>query len=336
MAFRLVAADLAIDLGTANIKVYKKGQGILINEPSVLVLNQTGTDVLAVGAEAKDMIGKTPDEIIVVKPLKNGVVSDFNLTEAMLNYFFKKINPGFSVLQPKVVICVPSGITDIQARAVEDAALHAGCRDIILVDQTLAANYGIGLSPEDPRGILTINIGAGTTEVALISLNGIVASKSKNHAGDYIDENIIEFFKERKNLEIGKITAEKVKINLMSLRIKDGDKTMKVEGRDISSAKPERVEVKSSELVSCILPFADEIVEMIYMVLEKIPPELSADIKNDGFVLTGGMSKLDGLKEYIEKKTSLKSFISEDSSMDAIKGAGMILENPDRFLKYHK
>src|SRR5699024_2561748 len=197
------------------------------------------------------------DEITIVRPLKDGVDSDFNLTEAMLNYFFKKINPGFSILQPKVVICVPSGITDIQARAVEDAALHAGCRDIILVDQTLAANYGMGLSPEDPRGILTINIGAGTTEVALISLNGIVASKSRNHAGDYIDENIIEFFKERKNLEIGKVTAEKVKINLMSLRIKDGDKTMKVEGRDLTSAKPERVEVKSSELVSCILPFAD-------------------------------------------------------------------------------
>src|SRR5699024_11064147 len=142
MAFRFIAADLAIDLGTANIKVYKIGQGIVINEPSVLVINHTGTDVLAVGAEAKEMIGKTPDEIIVVRPLKNGVVSDFNLTEAMLNYFFKKINPGFSILQPKVVICVPSGITDIQARAVEDAALHAGCRDIIMVDETLAANYG--------------------------------------------------------------------------------------------------------------------------------------------------------------------------------------------------
>jgi len=336
MAFRFIAADLAIDLGTANIKVYKKGQGIVINEPSVLVLNHTGTDVLAVGAEAKEMIGKTPDEIIVVRPLKNGVVSDFNLTEAMLNYFFKKINPGFSILQPKVVICVPSGITDIQARAVEDAALHAGCRDIIMVDETLAANYGMGLSPEDPRGILTVNIGAGTTEVALVSLNGIVSSKSKNHAGEYIDNKIVKFLKDNKNLEIGKITAEKLKINLMSLKIKDKDKTMKVEGRDINTSKPERIEIKSSELVSSILPFADEIVDMIYMVLEKVPPELSADIKNDGFVFTGGMSKLDGLKEYIEKKIYLNSISSEEPSLDAIKGAGIILENPDRFLKYRK
>lgn len=336
MAFRFVAADLAIDLGTANIKVYKKGQGIVINEPSVLVLNNTGTDVLAVGEEAKEMIGKTPDEIIVVKPLKNGVVSDFNLTEAMLNYFFKKINPGFSFLQPRVVICVPSGITDIQARAVEDAALHAGCRDIIMVDETLAANYGMGLQPEDPKGILTVNIGAGTTEVALVSLNGIVASRSKNHAGDYIDEKIIEYFKQEKNLEIGKITAERVKIDLMSLKVKDGDKTMKVEGRDLLTSKPERVEIKSSELVSSILPFADEIVEMIYRVLEQIPAELAADIKNDGFVFTGGMSKLTGLKEYIEKQISLSSIISEDPSLDAIKGAGMIIENPDRFLKYNK
>lgn len=336
MGFNFVATDLAIDLGTANIKVYKKSQGIVINEPSVLVLNQAGSDVLAVGSEAKDMIGKTPDEIIVVRPLKNGIVSDFNLTEAMLNYFFKKINPNFSFIQPKVVICVPSGISDIQKSAVEDAALHAGCRDIIMVDETLAANYGIGLTPEDPRGILTINIGAGTTEVAIISLNGIIASKSINHAGEFIDKNIVDYFKKEKNLEIGDITAEKVKINLMSLKIKDGDKIMKVEGRDITTSKPERVEVKSQELVSCIIPFADEIVQMVYKVLEKIPAELSADVKNDGFVLTGGMSKLSGLKEYIEKQISLKSIISEDPSLDAIKGAGMILENPDRFMKFHK
>ena len=231
---------------------------------------------------------------------------------------------------------MPTAITDIQAKALEDAALHAGCRDIIMVDQTLAANYGMGLMPEDPRGILTVNIGAGRSDVSLISLNGVVANKSIKHAGDYIDDNIVKFFKENKNLDIGKKTAETVKIKLMSLKIKNGDRTMTVEGRDVSSAKPERVEVKSQELVSCILGFADEIVEMIYMVLEKIPPELSADVKNDGFCLTGAMSKLDGLKEYIEKKSSLKSFISEDPSLDAIKGAGMILENPDRFLKYHK
>jgi rod shape-determining protein MreB len=336
MSFRIVATDLAIDLGTSNIKVYKKGEGVVLNEPSVLVLDHTSTDVLSIGAEAKDMIGKTPDEIIVVRPLVKGVISDFNLAEAMLYYFFQKVNPGFSIMQPKIVICVPSDITDVQARAVEDAALHAGCRDVILVDESLAANYGMGLSPEDPRGILTVDIGAGRTEVALISLNGIVASRSSVHAGDYIDEKIIEFFKEKKGLEIGHNTAEKIKINLMSLKVKDGENSMPVEGRDIKTAKPERIKVESKELVNCILPFADEIVDMIYMVLEQVPPELSADIKNDGFVLTGGMSKLKGLKEYIEKKIGLSSQVSEDPSLDAIKGAGMILENTDRFLKFRK
>lgn len=336
MKFKLVAEDIAIDLGTANTKVYKKGEGILINEPSVLVLNQSGTDVLAVGSEAKEMIGKTPDEIIVVKPLSNGVVSDFNLTEALLNYFFKKINPGFSILQSRVVICVPSGITDIELRAVEDAALHAGCRDVIMVNESLAANYGMGLIPEDPRGILTVNIGAGTSEVALISLNGIVASKSMKKAGDYIDQNIISYLKENKNLEIGELTAEKLKINLMSLKLSDSDNMLSVEGRNSINAKPESIEVKASELVSCILPFADELVDMIGLVLEKIPPELSADIIKDGFVFTGGMSKLTGLKEYIEKKINLFSIVSQEPSLDAIKGAGIIVENPERYLKFNK
>ena len=336
MKFQMIATDFAIDLGTSNILVYKKGEGLIINEPSSLVLDDNHTKVVAVGQQAKDMLGKTHEDIQVVKPIKNGVITDFNLTEAMLNYFFDKVNIGFSLIQPRVVIVVPSGITDIQKRAVEDAALHAGSRDIILVDESLAAAYGMNLSPDEPRGILMINMGAGTSQVAVISLNGIVVSSTMNKGGDYLDEKIVDYFREEKNLEIGKNTAEEVKINLASLKIKDGNNEMKVNGRDLLDARPKTVNVMSNELVSCILPFADEVCDMVLVVLEKTPPEISSDIKKNGFALSGSLSKLSGLAEYIEKKIGLKSYHSEDPSTDAILGAGMILENPDKYLKYRK
>ncbi|WP_262122469.1 MULTISPECIES: rod shape-determining protein [unclassified Anaerococcus] len=336
MNLRMVATDFAIDLGTSNILVYKKNEGVIIDEPSMIVLDQNNTKVLAIGQEAKDMIGKTPSNIHVVKPIENGVITDFNLTEAMLKHFFNQVNPGTSIFQPKVVICVPSGITDIESRAIEDAALHAGSRDIILVDESLAAAFGMGLTPEDPRGILLLNLGAGTSEVSVISLNGIVTSKTINKGGDYIDDAIIDLFREKKRLDIGRQTAEDIKINLLSLRVKDGENSMSVDGRDLLSAAPKTVDIKSKDLVECIMPYADEIVSMIYEVLEKIPPELTADIKKDGFGLTGGISKVRGLREYIEHKLNLSSYISENPETDAILGTGKILEDPDRFFKYRK
>ena len=336
MNLRMVATDFAIDLGTSNILVYKKNEGVIIDEPSMIVLDQNNTKVLAIGQEAKDMIGKTPSNIHVVKPIENGVITDFNLTEAMLKHFFNQVNPGTSIFQPKVVICVPSGITDIESRAIEDAALHAGSRDIILVDESLAAAFGMGLTPEDPRGILLLNLGAGTSEVSVISLNGIVTSKTINKGGDYIDDAIIDLFREKKRLDIGRQTAEDIKINLLSLRVKDGENSMSVDGRDLLSAAPKTVDINSKDLVECIMPYADEIVSMIYEVLEKIPPELTADIKKDGFGLTGGISRVRGLREYIEHKLNLSSYISENPETDAILGTGKILEDPDRFFKYRK
>lgn len=336
MNLRMVATDFAIDLGTSNILVYKKNEGVIIDEPSMIVLDQNNTKVLAIGQEAKDMIGKTPSNIHVVKPIENGVITDFNLTEAMLKHFFNQVNPGTSIFQPKVVICVPSGITDIESRAIEDAALHAGSRDIILVDESLAAAFGMGLTPEDPRGILLLNLGAGTSEVSVISLNGIVTSKTINKGGDYIDDAIIDLFREKKRLDIGRQTAEDIKINLLSLRVKDGENSMSVDGRDLLSAAPKTVDIKSKDLVECIMPYADEIVSMIYEVLEKIPPELTSDIKKDGFGLTGGISKVRGLREYIEHKLNLSSYLSENPETDAILGTGKILEDPDRFFKYRK
>ena len=336
MSLRMVATDFAIDLGTSNILVYKKNEGIILNEPSLIVLDENNTEVLAIGNEAKEMVGKTPSNIHVVKPIVNGVITDFNLTEALLSHFYNEVNPGMAFLQPKVVICVPSGITDIESRAIIDAALHAGSRDIILVDESLAAAFGMGLTPEDPKGLLLINLGAGTTEVAVISLNGIVTSKTLNKGGDYIDEAIIDLIRENKKLDIGKNTAENIKVDLLSLKVKDAEKAIDVDGRDLLTAAPKTVNVSSKDLVDCILPFADDVVSMIYEVLEKVPPELTADIKRDGFALTGAFSKASGLREYIENKLGLSSFMSEDPATDAILGAGKILEDPDRFYKYRK
>lgn len=334
MNFRIMAEDLAIDLGTSDIKVFKKNEGVAISEPSVLVLDHQSKSIKAIGHEAKEMVGKTPDEIIVQRPIENGVISDFNLTEAMLNYFFQKINPGFSVIQPRVVVCVPSGITDIEQRAVEDASLHAGSRDVIMVDESLAACFGVGLSPEDPRGILTLNLGAGTSEVCVISLNGIVSSKTLKMGGDDIDKNIQAFLRENKKIEIGLNSAEIIKKELLSLRLKDKEIAMEIEGKDLKDGQPKSIKIKSEEIATCISEYADSLVDMIYLVLEKTPPELSSDIKNDGFLMTGGMANVKGLREYIEKITSLKAKVSEKPEFDAIKGAGLIMENPERFLKF--
>ena len=336
MSFKIVATDFAIDLGTNNILVYKKNEGVIINEPSMMVLDQNNTKVLAIGDKAKEMIGKTPSSIHVVRPIENGVITDFDLTEAMLKHFFNQVNPKTTIIQPKIVICVPSGITDIESRAIEDAALHAGSRDIILVEQSLAAAFGMGLTPEDPRGILLLNLGAGTSEVSVISLNGIVTSKTINKGGEYIDDAIIDLFREKKHMDIGKTTAENIKNNLLSLRVKDGENSMNVDGRDLVSAAPKTTDIKSKDLVECIMPYADELINMVYEALEKIPPELTADIKKDGFALTGGLSQVKGLREYIENKLHLSSYTSDNPQLDAILGAGQILDDPDRFFKYRK
>lgn len=336
MKFRMIANDFAIDLGTSNVLVYKKNQGIILSEPSIMVLDDTNTKVLAIGEKAKEMMGKTPSNLQVVKPIVNGVISDFNLTEAMLNYFFAKVNPGMSLIQAKIVLCIPSGITDIETRAILDAALHAGSRDIILVEQTLAQAFGMNLSPEDPKGRLIISMGAGSTEISVISLNGIVAGKSINKGGDFIDQKIVDYFRDIRKLDIGLNTAEKIKVNILSLKIKDKDLAMNVEGRDMLSASPKSIEITSKDLVEIILPYADELVNGIYEVFEQIPPELTADIKRDGFYLTGGFSLLKGIREFIETKTNINSNVSDNPLTDAINGAGQILEDPERFFKYRK
>ncbi|MDO4593840.1 MAG: rod shape-determining protein [Tissierellia bacterium] len=330
--FRLFSTDLAIDLGTANILVYKKNEGLVVNEPSVVALDAQSDQIVAIGQKAKDMLGKTPDKLIALRPLAKGMISDFDLTEAMLNYFFKKVNPGFSLFQPRVVICVPSGVTDVQRRAVEDAALHAGCRDVILIEESLAASFGLDESLKD-KSKMILNTGAGTSEVAVISLDGIVTSKSIRKGGDTIDENIISFFRNEKKLEIGKITAEDVKINLCSLKVDRSDEKMVVHGRDILKGRPHSIEITSKELIPSIIPFLDELIETVMIVLENTPPELSADIKRNGIILTGGNSKLDGLKEYLSRNIKLDIITYDNPLTATIDGSGYILSNLDKFLR---
>lgn len=336
MNFRILASDFAIIPSPflyTNILLVPRS---IAKEPSFLLLDENNTKVLSIGDSAKQMLGKTHDKIHLVKPIENGVITDFNLTEALLNYFFKKVNSGFSFLQPRVVICVPSGITDIQARAVEDAALHAGSRDVILVDESLAAAYGMDLGPDEPKGSLIVNLGGGVSEASVISLNGVITNKSINKGGDYIDSLIGDYFRDQLSLEIGENTAENVKNSVLSLRVKDKKLSIEVDGRDLETAMPKTVSITSESLLSCIMPFANTVVDMIYEVLEKTPPEISSDIKKNGIYLTGGLTKLRGLSEYISERMGLSVSVSEDPISDAIKGAGIILDNPDRFVKYRK
>ncbi len=336
MKFRIIAKDFAIDLGTSNILLYKKNEGLIANEPSFMLLDENNTKVLKVGAEAKEMLGKTHDKVHIVRPIENGVITDFNLTEALLNYFFKKINPGFCLVQPRTLIAVPNQITDVKARALEDAALYAGSRDVILVDQNLAAAYGIGLEPDTASASLVVNLGAGLSEASTLALNGIISAKSISKGGDYLDKRIEDYFKNSLKLEIGKNTAEEVKNNILSLRIRDKSLTLKVEGRDLESAMPKEVEVNSGSLKEIALDYADSVYEMIVEVLEKTPPEISKDIKDKGIFLTGGLAKLQGLTEYLSSKLSLKVSYSDNPLEDVIRGCAIILEDPDRYAKYRK
>lgn len=330
--FRIKASDLAIDLGTANTLVYKKNFGLLVNEPTVVVLDQTNHELIKIGNEAKEMLGKTPEKYFALYPLENGIVSNFDFTEAILNHFFDKVNPGFSILQPKVVISIPSGVTDIQRRAVEDAALHAGCRDVILIEESLAACAGALKNVKSPEGKMIINIGAGTGEVAVISMGAIVCSKSIRSGGDDIDKNIINYIKKRYKVEIGKLTAEKIKNELCSLKVDKANNSMIVSGRDLRKAMPVSITVKSQEFISCFENYLEKLLDAIMIVLESTPPELSADIKKNGIVLTGGLSLLDGLREYIQNYINLKIIAVKNPELVTIKGCGYILENLEDFI----
>lgn len=319
--------DLGVDLGTANTLVYIKGKGIVAREPSVVAIQADTKQVLAVGEEAKKMIGRTPGNIVAIRPLKDGVIADFDITKSMLKHFIRKAMKRRSLFQPRVVVCVPSGVTEVEKRAVEEAAIHAGARDAYLIEEPMAAAIGAGLPVQEPTGSMVVDIGGGTTEVAIISLGGIVTSKSIRIGGDELDDSIVNFIKKEYSLMIGERTAEEVKIAIGTADVNSKVETMEIRGRDMITGLPKTIVVNSTEIYNAMKEPIFSIVEAIKTTLEKTPPELAADIMEFGIMLTGGGALLEGLDRLINKETGIPVHIA-DRPLDCVAiGTGKALES---------
>jgi len=325
--FNLFSKDMGIDLGTANTLVYVRGKGIVVREPSVVAIQEDTKQVLAVGQEAKQMIGRTPGNIIAIRPLKDGVIADFDITQSMLKYFIKRAYPQKSLFfAPRVVIGVPSGVTEVEKRAVEEAALQAGAKEAFLIEEPMAAAIGAGLPVEEPTGNMIVDIGGGTTEIAIISLGGIVTSKSVRIGGDELDEAIVQYIKKEYSLMIGERTAEAVKLNIGSAYPKNVDEKMPVRGRDLISGLPRTLNVSSSEILEALKEPINTIVEAIKYTLEKTPPELASDVMEFGIVLTGGGALLNGMDKLIRKETGMPVSIAENPLDCVALGTGKTIE----------
>ena len=322
----LMSNDLAIDLGTATTLVFLKGRGIVLCEPSVVAIQRGSTKVLAVGEEAKRMIGRTPINISAIRPMKDGVIADFDVTEAMLRYFIKKVQPR-KINRPRVVVAIPSGITEVEKRAVRDSALRAGAREVYLVEEPKAAAIGVGLPIHEPGGNMVIDIGGGTTEMAVISLDGVVVSRSIRIAGNEMDEALIEHLRKAYNLMIGERTAEEIKIRIGSAYPLEEEMTMEVRGRDLVTGLPKTVTITSEEIREALSEPIKAIVEASRATLEKTPPELSADLIDRGIVLAGGGSLLRGLDKLLAEETGLPVHVAENPVTAVALGVGRGLED---------
>src|SRR5436853_429630 len=321
--------DLAIDLGTANTLIYVKGQGIVCNEPSVVAVQKEargGRKVLAVGAEAKKMLGRTPGNIVAIRPLKDGVIADFEITEAMLRYFIQKIHNRKTLVRPRIIICVPFGITEVEKRAVRESAESAGAREVYLVEEPMAAAIGAGLPITEPTGHMVVDIGGGTSDVAVISLAGIVCAKSVRVGGDKMDEAIIQHIKRRYNLLIGERTAELIKITVGNAYPSDEVLTMDIKGRDLVAGVPRTLTVSSDEVRDALAEPVNAIVEAVKGTLERTPPELAGDVADRGIVLAGGGALLKGFDALLREETGLPVFLAEDPLSSVVIGAGKALE----------
>jgi rod shape-determining protein MreB len=322
----IFAKDIGIDLGTANTLVHVKGRGIIIREPSVVAINKNTRTILAVGDDAKNMIGRTPGDIIAIRPMKDGVIADFDVTQNMLKYFIRRaMGTGF-ISKPRVVICVPSGVTEVEKRAVEDATLAAGAREAYLIEEPMAAAIGANLPVDEPSGSMIVDIGGGTSEVAVISLGGIVTSKSLRVAGDEFDESIVLFVKKEYNLMIGERTAEQIKINIGNAFLKPKEEYMEVRGRDLITGLPKNVTLSSTEINEALKEPINAIIDAIKFTLEKTPPELAADIMDKGIMLAGGGALLSGLDMLIKEETGMPVTIAEDPLDCVAIGTGKVLE----------
>jgi rod shape-determining protein MreB len=324
--------DIGIDLGTANTLVYVKDHGIVLREPSVVAVQQGTKKVLAVGDEAKRMLGRTPGNIVAIRPLKDGVIADFEVTEAMLRHFISKVHNRRRMVRPRVVIAVPSGITEVEKRAVKDSATHAGAREVYLIEEPMAAAIGVGLPVQDAAGNMIIDIGGGTTEVALISLSGIVFSRSVRVAGDELDESIINYMKRAYNLMIGERTAEEIKIKIGSAYKLEKENTMEVKGRDLVAGLPKTITISSQEVREALLEPISTIVDSVRITLERCPPELSADLVDRGLILAGGGALLRGLDRLLQEETGLPVHVAEDPLSAVAEGTGKALQEL-KFLK---
>jgi len=322
--------DMGIDLGTANTLVYLKGKGIVLREPSVVAIQSDTNKVLAVGEEAKRMIGRTPGNIVAIRPMKGGVIADFDITQAMLSYFIEKaVGQRNPFLRPRVVVSVPTGVTAVEERAVREAAVQAGAKDAYLIEEPMAAAVGAGLPVHEPTGNLIVDIGGGTTEVAVISLGGIVTSKSVRVAGDEMDEAIMQHLKRTYNLMIGERTAEEIKINLGSALWTGPEATYEVRGRDLITGLPKNLNISSGEINKALSEPVSAIVEAIKVCLERTPPELASDIMDKGIVLAGGGSLLRGLDQLISQETNMPVYVCEEPLSAVARGTGKVLENID-------
>jgi len=327
--FSLFSNDMGIDLGTASVLVYVKGQGIVLREPSVVAIERDSHKVLAIGADAKRMLGKTPANIIAVRPLRNGVIADFEVTEQMIRYFIKKVHNRRSLLHPRIVIGVPSGITEVERRAVRESAEQAGAREVYLIEEPMAAAIGANIPIQEPEGNMIVDIGGGTTEVAIISLGGMVVSKSVDVAGDEMDEAIVQYFRRKYNLLIGENTAEGVKIQIGSVFPLPEETSLEVKGRDQVTGLPKTISITSEEVRSALSEPVKAIVEVIKNALEETPAELSADLVDRGIVMAGGGSLLRGFPDLLSQETELPVNLAEDPLTCVVRGTGKYLEELD-------
>jgi rod shape-determining protein MreB len=325
--FSIFSNDLAIDLGTANTLVYARGRGIVVDEPSIVAINKVTNKVEAVGHEAKEMLGRTPGSIVAIKPMKDGVIADFDVTEEMLKYFIKKAHNRNHLISPRIVICIPSEITQVEKRAVRESALRAKASEVYLVEEAMAAAIGAGLPITEPSGNMIVDIGGGTTDIAVISLSGIVYSRSVRVAGNEMDESIIQYVKRKHNLLIGERTAEQVKITVGSAAPLEEPRTMEIKGRNLIEGIPKTVTIEDEEVREALADAIATIVNAVRVALERTPPELSADIVDKGIVLTGGGALLANLDKRLNKETGLPVFLAEDPLSSVVLGTGKMLDD---------
>jgi len=325
--FDLISNDIGIDLGTANTLVWVRGAGIVLNEPSVVAVETASGKIMAVGVEAREMLGRTPDNIRAVRPLKDGVIADFEITEKMLSDFIRRVIRHRYLMKPKVIISVPSGITEVEKRAVRDSAENAGAREVYLIQEPMAAAIGVGLPVDQPSGIMVIDVGGGTSEIAVIALSGIVNNISIRIAGDEMSESIVLYLKKNYNLLIGELMAEEIKIRIGSAFPIEQEESMEIRGRDLIAGVPKTMTVSSVQIREAVAEPIDSIVEAVRQSLERTPPELSSDILDRGIVLTGGGALIRGLDKRLRQETNLPVNQADDPLTCVVRGTGRVLEN---------